>query len=104
MGYGKWLHGEAVAAGTMMAIELSKRLGWIDDAEMERVRKIFVHAGLPVSGPMLGTDQYLDLMGHDKKVIAGRMRLVLLKQLGEAVTYADASQNDIRAAIDTCSV
>jgi len=103
MGYGKWLHGEAVAAGTMMAMELSKRLGWIADTEMERARKIFVRAGLPVSGPLLGADKYLDLMGHDKKVIAGRMRLVLLKRLGEAVTYADASQSDIRAAIDACS-
>lgn len=104
MGYGKWLHGEAVAAGTMMAIELSKRLGWIGDAEMERARGLFVRAGLPVNGPMLGADKYLDLMGHDKKVIAGRMRLVLLKRLGEAVTYADASQDDIRAAIDACCV
>ena len=104
MGYGKWLHGEAVAAGTMMAIELSKRLGWIGDAEMERARGLFVRAGLPVNGPILGADKYLDLMGHDKKVIAGRLRLVLLKRLGEAVTYADASQDDIRAAIDACCV
>lgn len=104
MGYGKWLHGEAVAAGTMMAIVLSQRLGWLGDTEVERASKLFRRAGLPVTGPALGANEYLDLMGHDKKVIAGRLRLVLLKRLGEAVTYADAPQNDIRAAIDTCCV
>jgi 3-dehydroquinate synthase len=104
MGYGKWLHGEAVAAGTMMAIELSKRLGWLNDAEVMRARNLFERAGLPVTGPVLGANVYLDLMGHDKKVIAGRMRLVLLKHLGEAVTHADTPQDDIRAAIDTCCV
>lgn len=102
MGYGKWLHGEAVAAGTMMAIELSRRLGWLTDADLERARKLFLQARLPVVGPVLGADRYLDLMGHDKKVIAGRLRLVLLKRMGEAVTYADAPQTEIRAAIDTC--
>jgi 3-dehydroquinate synthase len=102
MGYGKWLHGEAVAAGTMMAVELSRRLGWLTDADFERARKLFLRARLPVVGPALGAERYLDLMGHDKKVIAGRLRLVLLKRMGEAVTYADAPQSEIRAAIDAC--
>jgi 3-dehydroquinate synthase len=102
MGYGEWLHGEAVAAGTMMATELSRRLGWLDDADVERVRNLFERAKLPVSGPALGTDRYLDLMGHDKKVIAGRLRLVLLKRLGTAVTWADAPQAEIHAAIAAC--
>lgn len=104
MGYGKWLHGEAVAAGTMMAIVLSQRLGWLGDTEVERASKLLRRAGLPVTGPALGANEYLDLMGHDKKVIAGRLRLVLLKHLGEAVTYANAPQSEIRAAIDTCCV
>ncbi len=102
MGYGTWLHGEAVAAGTLMAVELSRRLGWLADAEVERARRLFQRARLPVAGPRLGADAYLDLMGHDKKVIAGRLRLVLLKGLGAAVTYADAAQGEIRAAIDAC--
>ncbi len=102
MGYGNWLHGEAVAAGTMMAVELSRRLGWLTEADAERTRKLFQRARLPVIGPRLGADTYLDLMGHDKKVVAGRLRLVLLKRLGTAVTYADASQGEIRAAIDAC--
>ncbi len=102
VGYGEWLHGEAVAAGTAMAAELSRRLGWLSDAEVDRVRNLLKWAGLPVAGPRLGADRYMDLMGHDKKVIAGRLRLVLMRRLGEAVTWGDASPTDIRAAIEAC--
>jgi 3-dehydroquinate synthase len=102
VGYGTWLHGEAVAAGTVMAAELSRRLGWLGDADVERVRRLLVRAGLPVVGARLGAERYMDLMGHDKKVIAGRLRLVLLKRLGAAVTYADATPADVSAAIDAC--
>jgi 3-dehydroquinate synthase len=101
-GYGTWLHGEAVAAGTVMAAELSRRMGWIDAGDVTRVRDLLARAGLPVRGAPLGADRYLDLMGHDKKVIAGRLRLVLLKRLGEAVTWSEAPAGDIRAAIETC--
>jgi len=101
-GYGVWLHGEAVAAGTLMALELSRRLGWLSAAEVERVIALFQRARLPVRGPALGVDRYLDLMGHDKKVRDGRLRLVLLRKLGEAVTYADAPPAEIRAAIEAC--
>ena len=102
VGYGQWLHGEAVAAGTMMAVELSSRLGWLNDLDLVRAKALFQHARLPVVGPALGTDRYLDLMGHDKKVIAGKLRLVLLKRMGEAITFAEAPQSEIRAAIDAC--
>jgi 3-dehydroquinate synthase len=102
VGYGEWLHGEAVAAGTLMAVELSRRLGWLSDDDVERVRTLHVRARLPVRGPALGADRYLDLMSHDKKVIAGRLRLVLLKQLGTAVTWAEAPPAEIRAAIEAC--
>ncbi len=102
MGYGEWLHGEAVAAGTMMAVDLSRRLGWLSDADVERVQRLFERAKLPIRGPALGADRYLDLMGHDKKVIAGQMRLVLLRKLGAAVTWADAPQTEIRPAIEAC--
>lgn len=101
-GYGVWLHGEAVAAGTVMALELSRRLGWLGEADVERVSKLFERAHLPVRGPRLGAERYLDLMAHDKKVLEGRLRLVLLKRLGEAVTYAEAPMAEIRAAIETC--
>jgi 3-dehydroquinate synthase len=102
LGYGEWLHGEAVGAGTVMAAELSRRLGWLSDSEFERTRKVLAEAGLPVVGAPLGTDRYIDLMGHDKKVVAGKLRLVLLKHLGEAVTYGDAPPEQIRAAIEAC--
>lgn len=102
VGYGEWLHGEAVAAGTVMAAELSRRLGWLDSADVEKVRELLRRAGLPVVGAPLGAERYLDLMGHDKKVLAGRLRLVLLERLGRAVTRADVPQAEIAAAIEAC--
>jgi 3-dehydroquinate synthase len=86
----------------MMAAELSRRLGWLKDSDVERVRSLLRRAALPVTGPALGAERYLDLMGHDKKVVAGRLRLVLLRQIGAAVTWGDAPQAEIRAAIDAC--
>ena len=103
LGYGVWLHGEAVAAGTAIAAELSHRLGWLAEAEAERVRNLIARAGLPVSGPRLGAERYLELMRHDKKVDRGRLHLVLLKGLGQAVLTAGVPEADIAAAInDSC--
>ena len=93
LGYGEWLHGEAVAAGTMMAAELSRHLGWIGVAEVERIGALFARARLPVWGAKLGTERYLALMAHDKKVEAGRLRLVLLRSLGRAVITMPAASN-----------
>lgn len=101
MGYGEWLHGEAVAAGTAMAAELSRRLGWLSTADLARVEAVLRGAGLPVTGPVLGAERYLELMSHDKKVVAGKLRLVLLKALAEAVTYADAPRAEVIAAIES---
>lgn len=103
MGYGAWLHGEAVAAGMVMAAELSRRLGWLLGDDVERIRRLLRCAKLPVAGPSMGAEQYIDLMGHDKKVVGGRLRLVLLQRLGEAVTRADVPQKEIEAAIEACS-
>ena len=102
LGYGEWLHGEAVAAGAVMAADLSRRLGWLSDADVERVRAIHVRAGLPVKGAPLGADRYLELMAHDKKVSDGTLRLVLLKQIGKAVITAEAPVDAIRATIEAC--
>jgi 3-dehydroquinate synthase len=86
MGYGNWLHGEAVAAGTIMAIELSEKEGWIDGEVKERTVNLFKKSGLPVSPPSeLNREQYLTTMSMDKKSIDGHIKLVLLKNLGEAV-------------------
>lgn len=102
VGYGIWLHGEAVAAGTMMALELSRRLGWLQEVDVQRVAELYRRARLPVKGPRLGADRYLELMAHDKKVLAGRLRLVLLRALGQAVTWSEAPEHEIRAAIEAC--
>lgn len=91
VGYGQWLHGEAVAAGTVMAADLSQRLGWLDEASVNRIKSIYRRANLPLAGPPLGASTYLELMSHDKKVVDGRMRLVLLQQIGQAVTHGGAS-------------
>lgn len=99
LGYGEWLHGEAVAAGTLMAAELSRRLGWLSAADVERVETLFVRAGLPVRGPRLGTERYLELMAHDKKVEAGKLRLILLERLGRGVISSAARADEIAAAI-----
>lgn len=100
LGYGEWLHGEAVAAGTMMAVELSRHLGWLAEADVARVAALFGRAGLPVYGPRLGVERYLDLMAHDKKVEAGRLRLILLRSLGQGVIHGDAVPAEIGRAIE----
>ncbi|THF60211.1 3-dehydroquinate synthase [Pseudothauera rhizosphaerae] len=102
LGYGEWLHGEAVAAGTVMAARLSHALGWLGEKDLERAVALFRRAGLPVSGPALGAERYLELMAHDKKVEAGRMRLVLLKAIGRAVVSDTATPEQIAAAIEAC--
>ncbi len=101
MGYGNWLHGEAVAAGTMMAAELSRRLGWLDVADVARVEALHLRAGLPVFGPRLPVERYLDLMASDKKVEAGRLRLILLCAIGKAVIHGEAAPDLIAAAIES---
>ncbi len=101
-GYGTWLHGEAVAMGTLMALDLSQRRGWLSAADVARARRLFERAGLPLTGPALGADRYLELMAHDKKVEAGQLRLILLRAIGAAVIDADSSAPDLRAAIESC--
>jgi 3-dehydroquinate synthase len=89
VGYGEWLHGEAVAAGTVLAATMSARLGWLGESDVGRVRRLFALARLPVEAPPMPAARWLDLMGHDKKVRGGRIRLVLLKGMGHAVTTGD---------------
>ncbi len=88
-GYGEWLHGEAVGVGMLMAADLSSRLGWIGGAEVERVRGLLRRAELPTSAPAIGAGRALELMAMDKKVLAGRIRLVLLSCLGQGVVSGD---------------
>ncbi len=100
LGYGVWLHGEAVAAGTLIAAELSCRLGWITEIDVRRIENLFVRAGLPVRGPAMGAARYIELMRHDKKVQDGKLRLVLLNAVGKAVVSDVADEGLIGEAID----
>ena len=99
LGYGQWLHGEAVAVGTTMASELARRLGWLDAGEAARIERLLKRAGLPVFSPSLGEARYLDLMAHDKKVEAGKLRFVLPRKIGEAVVTGEVAASDAAAAI-----
>ena len=102
MGYGAWLHGEGVAAGTIMAADLSRRLGWISEQDVARTRHLFERAGLPVIAPDLGAGKYLQLMGLDKKVVGGKMRFVLLKAIGHAVVSGDVPEELLRQTLEAC--
>lgn len=89
-GYGKWLHGEAVGAGTMMAADLSCRLGWISKQDVMRVQEILEAANLPVYPPEdMSAERFKALMSVDKKVIDGSIRLVLLREIGKATVTSD---------------
>ena len=90
MGYGNWLHGEAVGAGMAMAADLSCRLGWISKRQVQRIQSLLQASGLPLWGPdnMLVED-YLGHIQVDKKVTDGTVRLILLQQLGEAIVTSD---------------
>ena len=89
MGYGVWLHGEAVAAGTVLAADLSRRMGWLREDEVARIERIFQAAALPTQAPELGVERYLDLMGLDKKVRDGKLRFVLQQGIGSSVLTSD---------------
>ncbi len=100
LGYGRWLHGEAVAAGMVMAAALSARRGWLREEEVARVEALLRRAGLPVRGPAeLDPEGMLALMAGDKKAAGGRLRLVLLRRLGEAVVTADYDPQALREVL-----
>jgi 3-dehydroquinate synthase len=99
-GYGEWLHGEAVAAGMALAADLSRRMGWLDERDVVRVRNLLQRAGLPVAAPGIGAARALELMGMDKKVLAGRIRLVLLRRPGEGVVSDDYPTEALHATLD----
>lgn len=100
MGYGVWLHGEAVAAGTVLAARFSQRLGWLAQDDVERIINIFQAANLPVEPPALGLETYLTLMAMDKKVIDGKIRLVLLKGgIGSSVVTSEYDVDLLKAVL-----
>lgn len=103
VGYGSWLHGEAVGAGMAMAADLSARVGLLDGASVDRLRRVLERAGLPVAGPRLDADRYVELMAVDKKARAGRTPFILLERLGTAVIRSDVAPEAVRATLDACT-
>jgi len=99
-GYGTWLHGEAVAVGMVMAADLSARLGWISAVDVDGLRQLLLLAKLPVTAPSgMSVDQFLQLMAVDKKVLDGQLRLVLLRELGNAQVTSDFPLAELQACI-----
>lgn len=99
LGYGVWLHGEAVATGMVMAADLSQRMGWISIEDLERTKKIISRAHLPIVCPKIPLDEFLAYMAHDKKVLNGQLRLVLMQQLGKAVITKEFDLDMMKHAI-----
>lgn len=99
MGYGVWLHGEAVATGTIMAADLSQRMGWLNAAEVQRIKNIMLAAKLPIEAPDFGAEEYLRLMQLDKKVADGRIRLILQQAIGKAVITADYDADKLQQTL-----
>ena len=104
-GYGNWLHGEAVGAGMMLAIQLSSRLGWLSADDVSRSENLIKRAKLPLRPPSdMTTAQFLSLMSKDKKVVDGSLRLVLLKGIGEAVVTGEIATAEIIATLEEAGV
>ncbi len=103
MGYGVWLHGEAVAAGTMLAADLSMRLGWLTAQQLSRMQAIFTAAKLPLQSPNLSVEKYLGLMANDKKVEDGKIRLVLQQCIGKAVITSDYDTDKLKKTLASIS-
>ncbi len=90
MGYGNWLHGEAVAAGMLMAVDLSRRIGKVEQDVVDRTQALLLKARLPIVTPEEMTDkQFINLMSVDKKVLDDKIRLVLLTGLGDAYVTSE---------------
>lgn len=102
-GYGAWLHGEAVAAGMVMAADLSVRLGLLERSAAARLQSLLVRAGLPVSNPDIPSARLLELMRVDKKAARGRLRFILLSAPGQALVRADVDDEAVLATIAACT-
>ncbi|MBE9568545.1 MAG: 3-dehydroquinate synthase [Proteobacteria bacterium] len=101
MGYGEWLHGEAVGAGMCMAAIMSNQMGWMDDDETRQTIDLIEQAKLPVKAPAsLSAATFRELMSVDKKVIDGVLRLVLMKGIGQSVVTSDYTLDDLNKALE----
>jgi len=103
LGFGVWLHGEAVAAGMMLAALASRELGQISDDDIARIKSLLQKAGLPVDAPDLGADRYLELMALDKKVDSGAIKYILMRRLGESYV-GTLPESVVRAALAAAGI
>ena len=104
LGYGHWVHGEAVAAGMVMAADLSARVGMISASDSRRIRTLIARAGLPVAGPAaIYAARYLELMAVDKKATRGKVRFIVLERVGAAAIRADITVPDLLATLASCT-
>jgi 3-dehydroquinate synthase len=99
VGYGEWLHGEAVGTGMVMAAELSARVGTLGRADADRVKALIARAGLPMRGPDLPAGRYLELMQVDKKAAGGKLRFVVLEGIGRAALRADIDPRLVKESL-----
>ena len=99
LGYGAWLHGEAVAAGMVIAARVSQAMGMFKEADVARMIKLLERAQLPVAAPAFGVERYIELMGIDKKVESGKIRFILLRGLGTAYLTADVPKSALTTAL-----
>lgn len=103
MGYGNWLHGEAVAVGTVMAAQAARRLGLLGSADVDRIKALLTRAGLPITGPTSMTpESYLPHMMRDKKVLGGELRLILPTAIGQAEIRSGVTHDMVLASIADC--
>ncbi|MGR6872101.1 3-dehydroquinate synthase [Pseudomonas sp. HK3] len=99
-GYGNWLHGEAVATGMLMAADLSARLGWITTQDVTRIEALLLKSHLPIKSPEgMSPSRFKELMAVDKKVLDGKLRLVLLRAMGDAITTSDFALEHFEATL-----
>ena len=100
MGYGKWLHGEAISTGMVMAAELSQAQGWVSESEVQGIRALLKKANLPVDPPKeISAEQFSSLMSLDKKVQDGVLHLVLMKSLGESIVSSDFDKSALQKVL-----
>ncbi len=101
MGYGEWLHGEAVATGMCMAARLSNKMGMLGNADVERIEALIAKAYLPTKPPKeISTSQFMQLMAVDKKVMDGKLRLVLMESLGQSVVTGNFDTRLLEELLD----
>ena len=99
-GYGKWLHGEAVAAGMVIAARLSQRVAGLASDDAGRLTRLLERARLPVRPPPMSYERWMELISRDKKTSGGAARFILLESLGRATVRSGVANADLRAAID----